>query len=224
MTGNISFDLSTDIVYVAGTVNGVETIFSQDELNPVRWRATVEVAKNNLYTIYLEMYDEAGNRSTYENTIEYILPWFIYDRTQDDVNRVKKLAAVGWEHMTDSEKSEWMDGMKGAMNKSDLRRIENDCSIIAQLLGLSILTYKDSIPEFPTIDYFDNMIRNVTSIREAGTVSIDTPSVPDLPINTWKKLNAVEKILHDVYVNYHSDFSHYAGTEIYAGEELGLLL
>ena len=30
-SGTISFELSTDITYVAGTVNGVETVFIQDE-------------------------------------------------------------------------------------------------------------------------------------------------------------------------------------------------
>ena len=56
------------------------------------------------------MYDEAGNKSTYENTIEYILPWFIYDRTQEDVDRVQELRNIGWENMTDSEKTEWQQG------------------------------------------------------------------------------------------------------------------
>ena len=57
-SGTISFELSTDITYVAGTVNGVETVFIQDEAYPVKWRATVDVAEDSLYHIYLEMYDE----------------------------------------------------------------------------------------------------------------------------------------------------------------------
>ena len=103
-SGTISFELSTDSTYVAGTVNGVETVFIQDEAYPVKWRAAVDVAEDCLYHIYLEMYDEAGNKSTYENTIEYILPWFVYDRTQADVDRVQELRNIGWENMTDSEK------------------------------------------------------------------------------------------------------------------------
>ena len=67
----------------------------------MKWRATVDVAEDSLYHIYLEMYDEAGNKSTYENTIEYILPWFVYDRTQADVDRVQELRNIGWENMTD---------------------------------------------------------------------------------------------------------------------------
>ena len=41
-SGTISFELSTDITYVAGTVNGVETVFIQDEAYPVKWRAAVD--------------------------------------------------------------------------------------------------------------------------------------------------------------------------------------
>lgn len=223
MTGSIAFDLSTDIIYVAGTVNGVETIFSQDEANPVRWRAEVEVAKDGLYDIAIEMYDEAGNKSTYENVIEYILPWFVYDRTQADAERVKALAATGWDAMSAEERSEWMAGMKGAFNKADIKRIENNCSIIAQLLNIPMLTYKDNLPEFPTVKYFSDMLQNVSAIREAGTVNKNTPAVPDMPVNTWQKLNAVEQILHDVYMNYHSDFGYYAGEELYAGELVGTI-
>ena len=127
MTGSISFELPTDVVYVAGTVNNVETVFIQDEAYPVKWRATVDVAEDNLYHICIEMFDEAGNKSTYENTIEYILPWFVYDRTQDDVDEIKRLLSIGWKYMTDIEKADWMHGMKGALNLSDIKRIENNC-------------------------------------------------------------------------------------------------
>lgn len=63
-SGTISFELSTDITYVAGTVNGVETVFIQDEAYPVKWRAAVDVAEDNLYHIYIEMYDEAEIRAS----------------------------------------------------------------------------------------------------------------------------------------------------------------
>ena len=166
-SGTISFELSTDITYVAGTVNGVETVFIQDEAYPVKWRATVDVAEDSLYHIYLEMYDEAGNKSTYENTIEYILPWFIYDRTQADVDRVQALRDIGRENMTDSEKTEWQQGMKGAFNLSDVRRNENNCYVIAQLLNISLVTCKDNLPAYPDKTYFDSLLKNVTALRNA---------------------------------------------------------
>ena len=221
-SGTISFELSTDITYVAGTVNGVETVFIQDEAYPVKWRAAVDVAEDSLYHIYLEMYDEAGNKSIYENTIEYILPWFIYDRTQADVDRVQALRDIGWENMTGDEKTEWINGMKGAFNLSDVKRNENNCYVIAQLLNISLV--KDNLPAYPDKTYFDSLLKNVTALRNAGYRYVETPEVPQQPINTYQKINDIEKILHDIYEVYNSNFVHYAGEEIYAGQSIGLLL
>lgn len=223
-SGTISFELSTDITYVAGTVNGVETVFIQDEAYPVKWRATVDVAEDSLYHIYLEMYDEAGNKSTYENTIEYILPWFIYDRTQADVDRVQELRNIGWENMTDSEKTEWKQGMKGAFNLSDVKRNENNCYVIAQLLNISLVTCKDNMPAYPDEAYFEKLLRNVDTLRKVGYRYMETPEVPQQPINSYQKVNDIERILHDIYKVYNSNFVYYAGESLYAGQSIGLLL
>lgn len=193
-SGTISFELSTDITYVAGTVNGVETVFIQDEAYPVKWRAAVDVAEDSLYHIYLEMYDEAGNKSTYENTIEYILPWFIYDRTQEDVDRVQELRNIGWENMTDSEKTEWQQGMKGAFNLSDVRRNENNCYVIAQLLNISLVTCKDNLPTYPDKTYFDSLLKNVTKIAECRlSVCRDTGSSTKSRLTHTRKLMILRK-------------------------------
>ena len=224
MPSVISFELPTDITYVAGTVNGVETVFTQDDVYPVRWRATVDVAEDNLYHIYLEMFDEAGNKSTYENTIEYILPWFIYDRTQEDVDEVVRLEKVGWAGMTEDERAAWRKGMKGALNLSDIKRIENDCYILAQLLNVSIVTHRENLPRFPTGSYFKALLENVSTLRAVGYRYQTTPEVPEQPINTYQKVNDIEKILSDIYDVYNSNFVHYAGEGLYAGQEIGLLL
>lgn len=223
-SGTISFELSTDITYVAGTVNGVETVFIQDEAYPVKWRATVDVAEDSLYHIYLEMYDEAGNKSIYENTIEYILPWFVYDRTQEDVDRVIELHNIVWEKMSAAEKEEWKKGLKGAFNLSDVKRNENNCYVIAQLLNISLITCKDNLPVYPDKTYFDNLLKNVATLRNAGYRYAETPPVPQQPINTYQKINDIERILHDIYEVYNSNFVHYSGEEIYAGQSIGLLL
>ena len=223
MPGVISVELPTDIVYVAGNVNDVETVFIQDDAYPVKWRATVDVAEDNLYHIYLEMFDEAGNKSIYENTIEYILPWFVYDRTQSDVDEVSRLEKVGWEGMTDDERNAWKKGMKGALNLSDIKRIENDCYVLAQLLNVSIVTHRENLPRFPTVSYFKSLLENVNTLRAVGYRYQTTPEVPKQPINTYQKVNDIERILSDIYDVYNSNFVHYAG-EIYAGDEIGLLL
>lgn len=224
MPGVISVELPTDIVYVAGTVNDVETVFIQDDAYPVKWRATVDVAEDNLYHIYLEMFDEAGNKSIYENTIEYILPWFVYDRTQADVDEVSRMEKVGWEGMTDDERTAWKKGMKGALNLSDIKRIENDCYVLAQLLNVSIVTHRENLPRFPTASYFKSLLDNVSTLRALGYRYQTTPEVPEQPINTYQKVNDIERILSDIYYVYNSNFVHYAGDGLYAGQDIGLLL
>lgn len=224
-SGTISLELPTDIVYVAGVVNGVDTVFIQDEADLVKWRATVDVAENNLYHIYLEMYDEAGNKSTYENTVEYILPVFVYDRTQADVDRVLELKQKGWNNLSAEEKAEWLSGrMKGALNLSDLKRIENDCYVIAQLLRIELTTRKDNLPRYPNTAYFDTMLANVETLRSAGYKYVETPEIPAQPINSYQQLNDIERILHDVYEVFNTNYVYYAGGEIYAGDTIGLLL
>lgn len=223
-TGMIEFELASGIEYVAGTINRVETVFIQDTANPIKWRATVEVAKDDLYHIYLEMYDEAGNVSYYENTIEYILPWFVFDRTKEDVERVKALHQKGWDNLSEEEKAEWLAGMKGSLNKSDLKRNENNIAIIAKLLKIDVSTYQGRIPELPDTTYFANLLYNVQLLRNAGYVRADTPKVPEQPINVYQKMNDIEKILHDIYSVYNTNFYYYCGDNLYCGDEVGLLL
>ena len=82
----------------------------------------------------------------YEDTIEYVIPWFVYDRTQKDVDRVAALHRKGWKRLTVDEREEGMSGMmKGALNRSDLRRIENSIYVIAQMTGISLATNRDNV-------------------------------------------------------------------------------
>ena len=43
-------------------------------------------------------------------------------------------------------------------------------------------------------------------------------------MGNYKIADDIEKILHDIYEVYNSNFVHYAGEEIYAGQSIGLLL
>lgn len=221
----ITLELPSNIVYVAGYVNGVVTVFQQDEINQVRWRAFVDASEDSLYHIVLEMHDEAGNVGHYDEILEYILPIFIYDRTQEDVNRVYELQNIGWENMTQEQRDEWMCGLKGCLNTSDLKRIENAIYVIAQLLNVELQTNKDNLPEIPDSLYFQTLLNNVIALRETGYFHADTPVVPTQPLNTYQKINDIEHILHDIYDVYNANNSRffYCGSEAYAGEEAGIL-
>ena len=156
-------------------------------------------------------------------------PEFVYDRTQSDVDYVQALAAIGWDKFTDSQKAEWLEGkLKGCLNVSDLTRIENAVAEIAGLLGLDIETLTGSLPMYPDSNYFQQLLANVEAIRQGGSPYLhpDTPDVPEQPINTYQKLNDIEKILFDVYDIFTANLKsrYYCGSEIYAGDNIGALI
>lgn len=147
----------------------------------------------------------------------------ITDRTQADVDRARELITTGWENLTADQKSEYLSGLKGCLNTSDLSRIENNIQILIDVLELDSTSHVGAVPEFPTDTYFSDMQSNVSAIRAAYCVHADTPMVPELPYNTWQKINAVEQILSDVYEVLSAQFVYYTG-EIYSGESIGLIL
>lgn len=148
----------------------------------------------------------------------------VTDRTMQDVNRAKELNSKRFADMTAEEKVEYLAGLKGALNREDLLRVENNIRLLADVLELDIATYEDAIPEFPTTAYYNNLLGNVEAIREAYVVHADTPSTPNAPLNTYGKWNEVEKILADVHECLDANFYYYCGSEIYAGDTTGLLL
>lgn len=148
----------------------------------------------------------------------------VTDRTQTDVNYAKELIAIGWNNMTAEQRTEYLAGLKGCINTSDLSRIENNIQILIDVLELDKTSHVGVVPEFPTANYFLDMKLNVAAIRAAYCVHADTPEVPELPYNTWQKYNDIEKILTDVYEVVSAQMNYYAGTEIYAGDTVGLLL
>ena len=221
---SIAVELPEEVFYVAGTVNGVLVEFEQDKFDFTKWRTYVTAAQDDRYHIKLELHDEAGNVGYYENTMEYILPVFVYDRTQEDIDHFRRLKSVGWERLTEAEKQEWLAGLKGCLNMQDLKRIENNLSVIAGLLNIEIQTNKNNLPELPDVLYFGRMLNNVETLRKSGFIFAETPQVPEAPLNTWQKVNDVEKILHDVYVIFldNQNDRYYCG-ETFAGENTGLL-
>lgn len=56
-----------------------------------------------------------------------IIDTLIFNRTQDDVQRVRKITEIaltkGWNALSENQKAEWLAGMKGAYNHTDLNRV-----------------------------------------------------------------------------------------------------
>lgn len=151
-------------------------------------------------------------------------PSFVYDRTQADVDRVKVLAKKGFSGMTEAEQTEWLAGMKGALNLSDLSRIVNAMVYIAGWLGVSIST--KSVPSMPKAAFYKSMLSDIAKLRSTTLVHADTPVTPVRPVNTYQKVNDIEHILHDIYsiIADPNQYCYYSGNEISAGDSIGALL
>lgn len=62
-----------------------------------------------------------------------IIDTLITDRTQTDVDRLFELYDIGWDNMTEAERAEFM-ASKGGYNASDLNRVEEAVSYLAEIL------------------------------------------------------------------------------------------
>ena len=147
----------------------------------------------------------------------------VIDRTQEDVEEAQRILTAGWDALDEADRQKWNAGLKGALNRSDLERIESDIQVLSEKLYLGLKKNEIS-SDFQTESYFSRLKENVDKTREMKIVHSDTPNVPELPFNTYEKINDIERILLDAYEILQLNFHHYAGEEIYAGDTIGLLL
>ena len=149
---------------------------------------------------------------------------FVYDRTQEDVDRAAELNRKYISgRITEDEKQEWMGDLKGALNLSDLNRIEGNLSVIAGVLQISVENKSWNCGDIPRVDDYKRILDNVRKLRESWFALSDTPQIPVQPLNTYRKWNDIERILHDLNYTYerYTNSLYYCGTEIYAGEGIG---
>ena len=67
----------------------------------------------------------------------------IFDRTSDDVLKVQTYDTIGFQYLSNEQKSEWMNGLKGALNFKDLNRIENNMEFLANLYEIENMNFKN---------------------------------------------------------------------------------
>ena len=191
----ISIEPGSDIVYVAGKINNVDTVWQE---YGGLWYGYADTAKDNLYHFWVEMYDAAGNRSEYEDTLYYEMPWFVTDRTQEDIDKRTEKAYI---------------------NAEDLNRIEKNTFTIGELVKIATTTKRDWIPgDIPRTADYERILVQVQKLRDYAHRQ-STPEVPKHPLNTYQKYNDVEQIQKDCFAIYVGNMKNivYAG-EIYAGE------
>ena len=134
-----------------------------------------------------------------------VIDTLVTDRTEADVSRFSELRDKGWAEMTAAERAEWVAGMKGAYNASDLNRVASAMSYLSQRFASAGYSVPVSSPtdwangDIPRKDDLDTYLDDLRRIRAALAVMDTTPSAPgSMDYLTWAKVNDIEKILVDV--------------------------
>ena len=156
-----------------------------------------------------------------------IIDTLVTDRTQADVERVRELAAKGFAAMTAAERAEWLAGMKGAYNASDLNRVGTALNYLAARLssicGKSIAwTAKTdwAVTDIITASQAAEYRRQIQDIRDAITYPAGTPDAPQLGRLTYIGANDIERILticEELIVNVAKTFRHTGAAECATG-------
>ena len=150
----------------------------------------------------------------------------ITDRTQADVDRVRQLAQKGFGTMTADEKTEWLNGLKGAYNASDLNRVGAAVAYVAGRLNgygyaVTVNPKQDwTGSDIPTAGQMAAYLRDVAALRGTIAVMASTPPTPDSANGlTWQEANDIEQIILDVdeLLTRMAAAWFYSG-ELYAGE------
>lgn len=227
MLRKLSLEMSNTTVYVSGTVNGSDYVFTLAGSTGTAtiWEANVTRAANDVYHCEITAINAAGTSTAIETTLYYGLQ-LITDRTQTDVNYVKELIAKG-DEMSAEELSQWLSGLKGYYCFTDLNRVENAVSFINDRfieVGIDNLpiSVKNTweIEDIPTSVDMQRYLSNIEALK--GAISLPD-TVPDLPESMnylkYDVANDIEKILlaidaqiAKIRMNY-----IYSG-EVYSGE------
>lgn len=156
-----------------------------------------------------------------------IIDTLITNRTQADVERVRKLAAKGFAAMTAAERAEWLTGMKGAYNASDLNRVGTALNYLAGRLGPicgKIITWTAKtdwdVTDIATASQAETYRQQIQDIRDALAYPAGTPDAPQLGRLTYTDANDIERILalcEDLIVNVAKSFRHTGAAECAAG-------
>lgn len=202
-TQNVAVTLPGDVIYVSGTVNGVEYTWTNTENN--RWEAVVARAENEIYAVVLEIINSIGTTTTTSFTLYYGTLNLITDRTEQDVERWRLLHSKGYKNLTEEEKAEWEAGLKGAYNYVDMNRVETAVAFLSSHLadlGYHVAPEVKTVwavSDYPTKEDMDRYFGNVALLRAILPLYATTPQTP----STQKKMdylvaNDVEQILSDV--------------------------
>lgn len=145
---------------------------------------------------------------------------FIFDRTYDDVLLVAKLNEKMLDgSISDKEKELWRKDLKGALNRSDLRRLENAYDYLKSDAKMDLRATPMRVfgrITIPTESYFQGIVDNTNKLIDSAYV-MQPFSSPALPLNTYQKWNDIELVTYtalNTYIRNKRAFS-YAGDDMF---------
>lgn len=151
----------------------------------------------------------------------------ITDRTQNDVDDVKRTFSKPFSEWTEAEIRTYATlgkVSKGSLSRNDIMRVESNMQVLSDVFSLDF-NMKETW-NYYTYSTADNQreFDCLTAIYGACDGFNTTPEVPEMPWNTWQKWNDVEQILLDIYTIVQSNFDYLSLDNIRMGEDVGLLL
>lgn len=135
----------------------------------------------------------------------------ITDRTILDIDKLQEYDEIGYKNLTTEQKNEWLSGMKGALNSSDLNRIESNQQFILTLLSNQyILTFKTNwlMTNFVEDSDENRILMNLKTLMQPFNFE-EEPQVPEKPLNYFEKINQIENIILQIYNKYYSKIKYY---------------
>ena len=220
----LTVSLAPDIVDVIGKVNGVTTIWTP--LGNNEWQTVAAAADDGIYYVELEITDSTGLTTEVKVTLYYGIQ-LITDRTQADVDRVVTLRKK-WMNgtITAEEKNEYLAGMKGAYNATDLNRVGAAMEYIAGKLfdagyGDDLKVKQDwKMSDIPTEENLKYYIDGINMLRAWFVVKKTTPDTPpDIDRLAYIEANNIEQILMDLdFLIIQMIQSYIYSGDVYVGE------
>ena len=199
----VSVLLPSAIVYVSGSVNGIDYIWTNTDEN--RWEAVVPRTESETYVVALTLINDLGVTTNAHFTLYYGVLNLVTDRTARDVERWRLLHSKGWDALTGEEKAEWQAGLKGAYNFEDLNRVESAVVFIARRLtesgyGVSPeVKLSWNVADHPTKADMNRYLGNIALLRSMLPLYKTTPKAPTTSKNLdYLAANDIEKILSDL--------------------------
>lgn len=202
MTQTVRVPLASNTLYVSGTVNGVDKVWTREEGD--WWSTTADRADDGVYRVALSIVYGDGKTTSDSVTLYHGLV-LITDRTQEDVDN---------------------RNAKGSYNTSDLNRVGAAMAYLRDRFnanGYHIqinpkTTWREI--DVPTQSDMTLYLGDLGTLKSAIALPVYTPEAPaSMEYLTFTKANDIERILEiiDAVITLMINGYWYSG-ELYSGE------